>query len=158
MSDSAQLRDLMSGRSYRFEGWPIDAVPNGVAGVYTIWDASEFLYVGMAGGALSSKSEGSRSKSSGLRARLASHASGRRSGDQFCVYLCDRRVLPTLTTETIQRIAAGSERLDELTRRFVRDRLSFRFLVTGDSSAAREIESTMRRGSASCGQPTLNPL
>ena len=32
-----------------------------------------------------------------LWTRLGSHASGRRSGDQFNVYICDRFVVPALT-------------------------------------------------------------
>ena len=35
----------------------------------------------------------------GLYSRLNSHALGWRSGDQFCVYVADRLVLPTLTPE-----------------------------------------------------------
>jgi hypothetical protein len=39
--------------------------------------------------------------------RLASHASGRRSGDQFCVYVADRLVMPELTSDGLEAIAAG---------------------------------------------------
>ena len=39
--------------------------------------------------------------------RLKSHASGRRSGDQFCIYICDRFVVPTLTGEELAALAAG---------------------------------------------------
>jgi hypothetical protein len=44
-------------------------------------------------------------KRKGLLDRLNRHASGRRSGDQFCVYVFDRLLLPTLTASEIQRIA-----------------------------------------------------
>ena len=39
--------------------------------------------------------------------RLASHASGRRSGDQFLIYVCDRLVLPRLGNR-IGEIAGGA--------------------------------------------------
>ena len=36
-------------------------------------------------------------KAKGLWTRLNSHAIGRSSGDQFCVYACDRFVVPHLS-------------------------------------------------------------
>jgi hypothetical protein len=46
---------------------------------------------------------------------------GRRSGDQFCVYVCDRLVLPTVR-DRIDDIAAGGFSLDQATRDYVRGR------------------------------------
>ena len=80
------------------------------AGVYTIWDADRFIYVGMAGRGLRPEdldSPDEPRKAKGLRDRLNSHASGRRSGDQFCVYVCDRFVVPTLTVDQQAQIANG---------------------------------------------------
>jgi hypothetical protein len=42
-----------------------------------------------------------------LREGLNAHASGRKRGDQFCIYVADRILMPTLTRETIEGIAAG---------------------------------------------------
>jgi hypothetical protein len=42
-----------------------------------------------------------RNTPQGLYTRLQSHASGRRSGDQFCVYVADGLVLPSLSPEDI---------------------------------------------------------
>jgi hypothetical protein len=97
-----ELRSLESGKSYRFSDWPNESVPNVTAGVYTIWDDDRFIYVGMAGRGLGAEdldSPDEPRKTEGLRNRLNSHASGRRSGDQFCVYVCDRFVVPRLTVD-----------------------------------------------------------
>src|SRR5215471_5620178 len=48
----------------------------------------------------------------GLYTRLHSHASGRRSGDQFCVYVADRLVLPSLSQEEIASIASARHQMD----------------------------------------------
>jgi hypothetical protein len=104
------LRSLESGIAYRFSDWPNESVPTVTAGVYTIWDADRFIYVGMAGRALRPEdldSPDEPRKAKGLRDRRNSHASGRRSGDQFCVYVCDRFVVPTLTVDQQAQIANG---------------------------------------------------
>jgi hypothetical protein len=113
------LRSLESGIAYRFSDWPNESVPTVTAGVYTIWDADRFIYVGMAGRGLRPEdldSPDEPRKAKGLRDRLNSHASGRRSGDQlcvyvcdrqFCVYVCDRFVVPTLTVDQQAQIANG---------------------------------------------------
>src|SRR3954454_17261883 len=83
---------LETGEPHRFADWPVAAVPRTGAIAYTVWDREgRLVYVGMA------RRRGERSRAStGPFGRLASHASGRRSGDQFCVYVCDRLVLPAL--------------------------------------------------------------
>ena len=94
----------------------------------------------------------------GLWSRLNSHASGRRSGDQFCVYVCDRLVLPTLNAAEIAQIGAGTLSLDKLTRDYVRQRLSYRFVETPDAALAHQLEAELRHGGLSSGKPGLNPL
>lgn len=84
----------------------------------------------------------------GLVSRLHSHSSGRRSGDQFCVYVADRLVLPTLTVDQIAAIAAGTLRLDRLVRKFIHDQLSYRYAIAGDSTAAFAWERQLRQGAA----------
>jgi hypothetical protein len=93
----------------------------------------------------------------GLWTRLNAHASGRRSGDQFCVYVRDRFVVPALTPSQ-QQLAAGGLSLDDLTRSFIRDRLAYRFVVTADGAEAGRVEAEVRRGALSVGRPYLNPL
>jgi hypothetical protein len=104
-----------------------------------------------------------RRRACGLRDRLRSHAAGRRSGDQFCVYVADRLVLPTLTAEQIEDIVYARITLDGLVRAYIHQHLAYRFFVFGDFSAdaqrqTRELERTIRRGDAPMGTPLLNPL
>ena len=107
-SSTLALAELRDGPLYRFADWPNPEIPNGRIGVYTVWGGDELIYVGMGGRAVgpSADTNGPAStKLTGLRSRLASHASGRRSGDQFCIYVFDRLVLPTLSLQQIQNAA-----------------------------------------------------
>src|SRR6516162_2889307 len=115
-NENAALAELRDGPLYRFADWPNPAVPNGRIGVYTVWQGDQLIYAGMAGRAIGPSSDMSKpvsAKLTGLRSRLASHASGRRSGNQFCVYVFDRLVLPMLTREQIQEAARGQLSLDD---------------------------------------------
>jgi hypothetical protein len=143
---------LETGPIYRFSDWPITAVPRSGAIAYTIWDRSDrFIYIGMAG------RSGASVNGTGPFGRLASHASGRRSGDQFCIYICDRLVLPTLHNR-FPEIAAGQLSLDKLTREFIRAELGFRFIAVASGSIALAVEREIQRGALRCGKPFLNPL
>jgi hypothetical protein len=124
-------------------------------------DDEKLIYVGMSGRGRTAQHFGDPDETNralGLWTRLNSHASGRRSGDQFCVYVCDRFVVPTLTREQQQAIGRGDLSLDTLTRSYIRDRLSYRFVATEDGTAARVLEDRLRRGELEAGQPVLNPL
>src|SRR5215831_16490768 len=104
--------DLSQGVAYSFGSWPNSAVPTFGAGVYTIWHQDgRFIYVGMSGRSISENTI-PRNTPHGIYTRLASHASGRRSGDQFCVYLADRLVLPLLMPTDIAAIAEGKHQMD----------------------------------------------
>lgn len=74
------------------------------------------------------------------------------------VYVCDRFVVPALTPTQQQQLAAGGLSLDDLTRRFIRDRLAYRLVVTADGTEAGRLEAEVRRGVLSVGAPYLNPL
>ena len=156
------LHTLASGASFRFHDWPNAQVPNWRAGVYTVWSHSEFLYVGMAGRGLADGAHllpeaSSSSRNRGLRDRLNAHASGRRSGDQFCVYVCDRLVIPTLTADDVAGVGTGTVSLDDRTRLFIRNRLTYRFVVTATSREAHELESAIRSAGLDGVSPLLNP-
>jgi hypothetical protein len=88
MSLSNQLaNDLSQGPAYLFADWRNIAVSTFGAGVYTIWHSDgRFIYVGMSGRGMTTDTI-RRNKPQGIYTRLQSHASGRRSGDQFCVYV-----------------------------------------------------------------------
>jgi len=144
---------------YRFADWPLAEVPLVAAGVYTIWENDSLVYVGMSGRGRTADqlSEAQTSgRRVGLWTRLNSHASGRRSGDQFCVYVADRLVLPTLTSTDIDLIANDELRLDDLVRTYIRERMSFRFTETEDGETASLLESRLRAGALDS-KPLLNP-
>jgi hypothetical protein len=79
--------ELTAGPLFRFCDWPDDHVPRRAAGVYTVWRAEEFLYVGMSGRGAQREDfvahADQHAQAKGLWTRLNSHASGRRSVDQF---------------------------------------------------------------------------
>ncbi len=154
--------EVEEGQLYPFRSWPNAALLNVCAGIYTIWQDGKLLYAGMAGRALTEEQIAAERQTNlkskkGLYGRLNSHASGRRSGDQFCVYVCDRLILPRLSPEEIGKIGRGELNLDTLVRVYVRDCLSYRFAGTTDSSTARQLEQEIRSGRLKAGQPFLNP-
>jgi hypothetical protein len=144
------LSGLTNGQLHRFADWPIHSVPK-APGIYTIWRGSEFLYVGIAGRGDSGQASG------GLWRRLSSHASGRRSGDQLCIYVCDRLVLPRLA-ERLGEVEDGRLSLDAVTRTFIRQELGFRLVAMTSYAEAQELETRVKRvGLPNIGRPLLNP-
>jgi hypothetical protein len=145
----------ITGPIHWFSNWPTGDVPRYGAVVYTIWNREgSFIYVGMAGRSFLGGTEGHGK--TGPWGRLNSHASGRRSGNQFCVYVADRLVLPTLHNR-ISEIADGSLSLDGATRDYIRTNLGFRWVATDSGAEARQLESRLQRGEAEYGKPLLNP-
>jgi hypothetical protein len=114
-----------------------------------------FIYVGMSGRSFTGGPE-SNGKA-GPWGRLNSHASGRRSGDQFCVYVADRLILPTLHNR-ISEIADGSLSLDGAIRDYIRTNLGFRWIMMESGKAAFELERRLQKGEPECGKPLLNPV
>lgn len=86
-------------------------VPVLAAGVYAIWDSGTLIYCGMSGREFE-KAQFSQRKKYGLITRLASHASGRLSGNQFCVYVANRLVIPSQQAEALRKFASGDLTLD----------------------------------------------
>jgi len=157
----AALAELRDGPLYRFADWPNPAVPNGRIGVYTVWHDDQLVYVGMAGRAIgpgAADSEAASGRPMGIRSRLASHASGRRSGDQFCVYVFDRLLLATISREQINGAARGQLSLDGLTRKLIRQSLSYRFTLVNDAATARALERQIQHEGLVGQPPLLNPL
>jgi hypothetical protein len=145
------LHKLEEGPLYRFAdhaglGW---VIPGSGAGVYTIWDnEGGLVYVGVAGRNPSGR---------GLASRLRSHASGRRSGDQFCVYVADHYVLPELSRNQIEAIRDSRLSMDALVREKIASSFAFRFAAVPDYSTALQIESAIKGGGLRTGGPRLNP-
>ena len=156
------LEPLEFGPRYRFADWPNAEIPMVAAGVYTVWEGDEFVYVGFAGMKLTVRDiaqANSLRKAIGLRDRLNSHASGARSGDQFCVYICDRFVLAALSEGDRDAIREGDLRLLNVrTRQHIRERYDYRFALTPDGKAARVLERAVQQGALTVGRPLLNPL
>jgi hypothetical protein len=149
--------ELGEGATHSFASWPNSLVPNFGAGVYTIWHQDgRFIYVGMSGRGITTDTV-RRNTPQGIYTRLQSHASGRRSGDQFCVYVADRLVLPALSQEDVAAIAAGRHQMDAFVRRYIHENLSYRFVVLPDGAAAYAVETTIKNGGWGHGRPFLNP-
>jgi hypothetical protein len=157
MALSAQLvTDLAQGTAYS-SSWPNSAVPTFGAGVYTIWHRDGgFIYVGMSGRGITADTV-RRNTPQGIYTRLQSHASGRRSGDQFCVYVADHLVLPTLSQDDITAIASGRHQMDAFVRRYIHENLSYRFAMRPNGAAAYEVEMAIKSGGWEYGGPLLNP-
>ena len=158
MSLSVQLaNDLSSGSAYLFADWPNAAVSTFGAGVYTIWhNDGRFIYVGMSGRGITAETN-RRNTPQGIYTRLQSHASGRRSGDQFCVYVADRLVLPTLSRDDIDAIVSGRHQMDVFVRRYIHQNLCYRFVMLPDGAAAYAVETAIKNGEWENGRPLLNP-
>ena len=146
----------MFEKRYAFRDWPNSEVPNVSAGVYAIWRSpDELVYVGMSGRSI--EEAGSKAKY-GLVTRLASHASGRLSGDQFCVYVANRFVIPSLVPNQLPLFASGDLRLDALTRAYVHERLEYAFTIVETARQAHDLERSGRSGEVFGVKPLLNPL
>ena len=149
--------ELSRGAAYSFAEWPNPLVPAFGAGVYTIWHRdSRFIYVGMSGRGMTADTV-RRNAPQGIYTRLKSHASGRRSGDQFCVYVADRLVLPILTPEDIAAVGSGRHQMDAFVRRYIHENLRYRFVMLPDGAAAYAIEAVIKSGKWEHGLPLLNP-
>jgi hypothetical protein len=147
---------LATGPLYWFRDWPNKAVQCS-AGVYTVWHLDgRFIYVGMFGRSITSKTVAGPTPNK-LPSRLRSHFSGKRSGDQFCVYVADRLVLPSLTPVDIADVATGRHQMDAHVRQYIHANLGYRFIKVGDGKTAREIENLIKKGEWPQGKPLLNP-
>lgn len=156
------VEELASGPLFRFADWPEERVPRRAAGVYAVWRDDVLIYAGMSGRGAQREDfvapPGGPAATKGLWTRLNSHASGRRSGDQFNVYICDRFVIPALTPGQQREIGEGQLLLDLMTRSFVREHLGYRFIVYRDGTEALSVERAVRAGGLPAGRPYLNPL
>jgi hypothetical protein len=91
-----------------------------------------------------------------MRDRLGSHASGLRSGDQFCIYVADFLVLPNLSIEDITAIHKREVRMDILVKEYVHQNLSYRYCLTENGDQARKLEKLIVNGALG-NPPLLNP-
>ena len=152
---------LAAAPLYRFAEWPLQAIPRVAAGVYAIYDSTEtLLYVGMAGAALDStaiKAKTNAGKQSGIFDRLASHATGYRSGDRFNIYIGDLFVLPNLSQDEIASIANRVTSFDSHIKAYIRQNLSFRYIELPNTQV-REFERHLQKIGIAGVKPTINPI
>jgi hypothetical protein len=143
-------------RRHKFSDWPNSEVPAIVAGVYAVWDGDTLIYCGMSGREFEKAVAASKVRF-GLITRLASHASGRLSGDQFCVYVANRLVIPSLQPDQLAKFASGELNLDKLTRSYIHEKLEYQFAFVQSSAAAYELEKRCREGLTFGVKPSFNP-
>jgi hypothetical protein len=93
----------------------------------------------------------------GLVTRLGSHASGRLSGDQFCVYVANRLVIPALKPEQLVKFTTGELNLDGLTKAYINERLEYQVAFVESSAEAYALEKRCREGITFGVKPLLNP-
>ena len=127
MESLEQLWDELNQQPvHLFADWPNRDVPKGKPGVYLIYHEGRWIYIGMS--------------FKNLQSRLSQHASGRRSGDQFCVFVGDRLVMSKLSIDQMKGVFSGEYSLDDAIKEFVRSQLSYRYLVVADDPTARALE------------------
>jgi len=80
----------------------------------------------------------------GLVDRLNSHAYGRRSGDEFNVYVWDRCVVPAVTPGEQPQIADGRRVLDQMTGSLIREHLGYRYAIHPDGTTALAAKRAVR--------------
>ena|SRR6516164_3616652 len=143
-------------RRHKFSDWPNSEVPAVAAGVYVVWDGNQLIYCGMSGREFEKVTAAEKAKY-GLVTRLASHASGRLSGDQFCVYVANRLVIPSLKPEQLAKFATGELTLDRLTKGYIIEKLEYQFASVQTSAEAYALEKQCREGLIFGVKPFLNP-
>ena len=120
---------------------PRKHIPNKGSIIYSVWDKKEnFIYIGISG---LQKSLEKRSPLS----RMISHASGRRSGDQFCIYIHDFYVIPKLIEKGEYNPSIAF--LDKLTKDFIQNNLSYRFVsfkTDNSDKIVRSLENKIKSG------------
>ena len=143
-------------RRHKFSDWPNSDVPAVAAGVYAVWDGESLIYCGMSGRQFE-KAVSSAATKFGLVKRISSHASGRLSGDQFCLYVANRFVIPSLEPEQLPKFATGELNLDVLTKKYINEKLEYQFASVQTSAEAYALEKRCCQGVTFGVKPLLNP-
>ncbi len=129
----------------------IAEIPSFGSIIYTVFlDGANFIYVGIGGLA------GATVHDRNPRSRIIQHAQGRRSGDQFCIYIQDFYVIPAIISMPYE---PKKGYLDTLTKEFIQTRLTYRYLViqTEDSDkVVRRLERELQNNEHGFGLPLLN--
>ena len=143
-------------KRFKFKNWPNSKLPQVAAGVYVIWYGEQLIYVGMSGRDIEKAIKDGKKKY-GIITRLASHANGRLSGDQFSVYVANRIVIPELKQSQQKKFKDGEITIDQMTKKFIRTSLEYQYLLVDKSQDAYDLEMHCRRGVVFGSKPLLNP-
>ncbi len=131
----------------------VNDIPSWGSIIYTVFlDSTEYIYVGIGG--LAGKTAQDRNP----RSRIMQHCQGRRSGDQFCIYIQDFYVIPELIGS---KYTPQKGFLDQLTKQFIQSRLTYRYLVvqTEDSNqVVRQLERELQHDQHGYGLSLLNGI
>ena len=114
--------------------------------LYSIFLNNEFIYIGRCG------------VRNFQHFRLNSHRSGRRSGDQFCIYIQDFYVLPSLIKtlkENKEEYVFEKGRLDREVGNFICENLRLKYLSVQKDDVV-DLENRIREGKYGR-TPKLNP-
>ena len=114
--------------------------------LYSIFLNNEFIYIGRCG------------VTNFQHFRLNSHRSGRRSGDQFCIYIQDFYVLPSLIKtlkENKEDYVCEKRRLDREVGNFISENLRLKYLSVQKDDVV-DLENRIREGKYGR-TPKLNP-
>ena len=114
--------------------------------LYSIFLNNEFIYIGRCG------------VTNFQHFRLNSHRSGRRSGDQFCIYIQDFYVLPSLIKtlkENNEDYVFEKGRLDREVGNFISKNLRLKYLSVQKDDVV-DLENRIREGKYGR-TPKLNP-
>ena len=145
---------LFSGKAIPFSNPRIEEIPKYGSIIYTIWNKkNEFIYVGIAG-----VRSGVPLKKRNPRSRLKAHASGRRSGNQFCVYVQDFFVIPEII-KSKNKYKPARQLLDKRTQEYIHKNLSYRYKVFQNNNGiatVRRLENEIQGGIKGFGIPFLN--
>jgi hypothetical protein len=145
----AIVDELAAAPLRHFGDWPDAALPKGLPGVYAIWCDDDFLYAGCA---YRSREETTNPQAQGVWGRLQTHARATQPS-QLSDGIFRHYILRELT---------DARRADEAfdprvaSREFLRERLTYRAVVTEDGTAARDAEDEIRRGQTVLGPPRFN--
>ena len=127
-------------------------VPSYGSIIYTVWDLDEkFIHVGIGG------TQNKPVEERNPRSRIKKHSSGRRSGDQFCIYVQDFYVLPKVIGSGTYKPKRGY--LDNLTKEFLHEKLRYRvkgFQTEDSVRIVRDLEIKIKKGVFEFPSPLLN--
>ena len=154
--DGHDLSDLFSLKtpSISFGDDYSKHVPSYGSIIYTVWDLDEkFIYVGIGG------TQKKPVRERNPRSRIKKHSSGRRSGNQFCIYVQDFFVLPNIIGSGTYEPKRGY--LDNLTKKFLHEQLRYRvkaFQTEDSVRIVRSLEGKIKKGAFGFPPPLLNGI